>query len=243
MSTIVILGNGALGRAVADSASAGGHDPRLLGRPSGDGHDPATLAAADVVVEASRADAVRDNVAAALDAGVRRLVIATTGWESDRAAVERLVAARGAAAVASANFSLGAALFARLVDDAVALFGRVGGFDPFLVEWHRAGKRDRPSGTARDLARRIAAGHPTLRTPDDLEVVSIRAGASPGMHMVGFDAAGETVELRLTARDRSAYAVGILAAADWLGRAARTPGIHPFDPVVDGLLERAEVAA
>jgi dihydrodipicolinate reductase len=63
------------------------------------------------------------------------------------------------------------------------------------------------------------------------------------MHLVGFDALGETVELRLTARDRSAYAVGILAAADWLTRAPRTPGIHTFDPVVDALLVRPEVAA
>jgi dihydrodipicolinate reductase len=59
------------------------------------------------------------------------------------------------------------------------------------------------------------------------------------MHLVGFDAAGETVELRLTARDRTAYATGILAAADWLRAAPRTPGIHPFDPVVDDLLTRA----
>ena len=63
------------------------------------------------------------------------------------------------------------------------------------------------------------------------------------MHLVGFDAVGETVELRLTARDRSAYASGVLAAADWLGRATRTPGIHPFDPVVDELLARPADAA
>ena len=86
-------------------------------------------------------------------------------------------------------------------------------------------------------------GHPRLRTTDDLEVVSIRAGVSPGMHMVGFDATGETVELRLTARDRSAYAIGILTAADWLTRAPRMPGIHAFDPVVDALLAQREVAA
>ncbi len=63
------------------------------------------------------------------------------------------------------------------------------------------------------------------------------------MHLVGFDAAGETVELRLTARDRSAYAQGVLAATDWLRRAPRAPGIHPFDPVVDELLARPAVAA
>ena len=242
MSTIAILGNGPLGRAVADAAAGAGHDAQIHGRPTAAGHDPAAFEAADVVIEASTANAVLGNITAALDAGVRRVVIATTGWESDRRAAEEVVTAHGATAVASANFSIGAALFGRLIEDAVALFGNAG-FDPFLVEWHRAGKRDRPSGTARDLARRIVAGHPALREVEDLEVVSIRAGVSPGMHLVGFDALGETVELRLTARDRSAYAVGILAAADWLTRASRTPGIHTFDPVVDALLARPEVAA
>jgi dihydrodipicolinate reductase len=63
------------------------------------------------------------------------------------------------------------------------------------------------------------------------------------MHLVGFDAAGETVELRLTARDRTAYAAGILAAADWLDRAPRAPGLHAFDPIVDELIARDPIAA
>ena len=75
--------------------------------------------------------------------------------------------------------------------------------------------------------------------PDALEVAVVRAGASPGMHVVGFDAPGETMELRLTARDRSVYAAGALAAADWLCRASRRPGIHEFDEVVDDLLASA----
>ena len=50
------------------------------------------------------------------------------------------------------------------------------------------------------------------------------------------------MELRLTARDRSAYAEGALAAARWLVAEPREPGLHPFDAVVDGLLA-APVAA
>ena len=116
----------------------------------------------------------------------------------------------------------GSSLFGRLVEAAVELFGPLEAFDPYLLEWHRRLKRDRPSGTARGS--RAGASPPGTRGssgPDELEVVSVRAGASPGMHLVGFDAAGETVELRLTARDRSAYAAGILAAADWLDRECR----------------------
>ena len=248
MDTMLILGDGGLGRAV-EAAARERTDPhkldrvRLLGRPSSGRHDPADLAGAELVVDASRADAVASNVAAALEVGCRRFIIATTGWAADRPRVEALLDEYGAVAVAASNFSLGVVLFGRVVEFAVGLFGPLEAFDPYLLEWHRRSKRDRPSGTASDLARAIAAAHPRLRSPDDLEVVSIRAGASPGMHLVGFDAAGETVELRLTARDRSAYAAGILAAADWLARAPREAGIHPFDPVVDELIARDPIAA
>jgi 4-hydroxy-tetrahydrodipicolinate reductase len=250
---ITILGDGPLGHAVASELTVRGAAARILGRPSGGRHRPADLGDPGVIVEASRAGAVVGNVAAALDAGGRRMVIATTGWNADRDVVEALLREHDAAAVAASNFSLGVALFARLVDEAVALFGPLEAFDPYLVEWHRRTKADRPSGTAGDLARRIIAAHPRKHRladpaaghdqgPDALEVCSIRAGDSPGMHLVGFDTAGETVELRLTARDRSAYAAGILAAADWLARERRTPGLHSFESVVDELLAAAVAA-
>ena len=240
---ITILGDGHLGWAVASAAAERGQRTPVLGRPAGSRHDPAGFDHTDVVVDATTGSAVAANVDAALAAGVRRLVIATTGWSPDRDAVEAVLRARGAAAVVSSNFSLGIALFGRLVELATELFGAVDGFDPYLVEWHRRGKVDRPSGTALDLGRRMVGRHPSLATIEDLEVASVRAGASPGMHLVGFDALGETVELRVTARDRSAYATGVLAAADWLTRAPRAPGIHTFDPVIDELIARPSIAA
>ena len=97
-----------------------------------------------------------------------------------------------------------------------AISGPLDAFDPYLVEWHRRSKRDRPSGTAADLTRRIVARHPRLGVADDLEVVS---------------------------RDRSPYAAGILAAVDWLERTPRAPGLHAFDPIVDELIARHLIAA
>jgi 4-hydroxy-tetrahydrodipicolinate reductase len=248
-SSTIILGDGGLGRAV-EAAFCARNLPesingsiRVVGRPPDGRHDARGLGPVDLVVEASRSDAVIGNLAAALEAGARHAIIATTGWLADRPAVEALLREYGVPAVSASNFSLGTALFGRLVETAVGLFGALEAFDPYLLEWHRRAKRDRPSGTAIDLTERIVAAHPRLSEPSDLEVVSVRAGASPGMHLVAFDAPGETVELRLTARDRSAYAAGILAAADWLERAPRQPGLHPFDPVVDELIARQPIAA
>lgn len=242
----IIVGNGHLGWAVAAAAGQRGERTSMLGRPISHRHDPAAFDGADLVIDASRGDAVARNVGAALDGGVHRFVIATTGWTDQRDDVDAALRRSGASAVVAANFSLGVALFGRLVEAAADLFGPMDTFDPYLVEWHRRGKADRPSGTALDLADRLVRHRPRLSGSADgsaLETVSIRAGSSPGMHLVGFDAAGETIELRHTARDRSAFAAGILAAVDWIRRAPRAPGIHTFDPVIDELLARPDVAA
>lgn len=239
----IILGDGGLGQAIASALARRGDPVRLIGRPIADRHDPATLRGAAIIFEASCGDAVRANVEAAVEAGCRRLVIATTGWEADRTYVETLLRSAGVAAVVAPNLSLGAAVFLRVVANAAALLGALDGFEPYVVEHHRRTKLDRPSGTAREIVRRIAAASPDVDGRDELEVAVVRAGSSPGMHLVGFDAAGETIELRLTARDRAAYAAGALAAADWLLRTPRQPGFHSLDALIDDLTMPAALAA
>ncbi len=244
----VILGDGNLGRAIAAGITArDGEPPRVLGRPPVGGRRLLDLDGVDLVFEASRGDAVLDNVRGAAAAGCKTFVIATTGWDHTRSEVDQVLWAHGASAVAGANLSLGVAHFLLLVEAAALLFGGLDGYDPYVVEWHRRDKRDRPSGTAREIVDRLLTAHPAKRTvaglagppaPDELEVVSLRAGASPGMHLVGFDAPGESIELRLTARDRTAYVAGALAAADWLRREPRSPGLHPFATVVENLASR-----
>ncbi len=230
MTTTIVLGRGPLGRAVAEALGDRGEAVEVVGRPADGRHAPATFLGTDVVVDASRAEAVAGNVEAALDAGCRALVIATTGWQTDLDRVGAALRRAGAAAVVAPNLALGAALFLRLVDEAARLAGAIGGFEPSVLEWHRRSKADRPSGTAREIVRRLAAADHRI---DSDEVAVLRSGSMPGMHVVGFDGTSETIELRLTARDRSGYATGALAAIDWLRAMPRTPGIHAFDEVVD----------
>jgi 4-hydroxy-tetrahydrodipicolinate reductase len=241
---LLIYGPGRLGGAIALAADDAGWTTTMVGRPDRDGARVATPRA-DAVVEASTGQAVAANLAEALGAGNRRFVLAASAWDADTARIRSLLLERGAAAVVAPNLALGAALFLRLAEQAAAMYARAG-FEPSIVEWHRRGKADRPSGTARHIARRITAVDPRWAGPDAqdderpaLEVVGIRAGVAPGTHLVTFDGPGESVELRLTARDRTAYADGALAAARWLAREDRGPGLHPFDAVVDDLLAGA----
>ena len=57
----------------------------------------------------------------------------------------------------------------------------------------------------------IAAG---FTSPIDISAT--RAGAIPGIHAIGFDAASDTIELTHTARDRRGFAAGALLAAKWV---------------------------
>jgi 4-hydroxy-tetrahydrodipicolinate reductase len=245
---LLIYGPGRLGCAIARAAADEGWTTTLIGRPD-PGSRRASAPRADVVVEASAGVAVYANLAHALEAGNHRFVVAASAWNTEIAPIRSMLLERGAAAVVAPNLAMGAALFLRLAGQAAAMYARAG-FEPSIVEWHRRGKTDRPSGTAHDIARRITAADPRWAGPgeeDDcrpaLEVVGIRAGLAPGTHLVMFDGPGESVELRLTARDRTAYADGALAAARWLVGEARTPGFHPFDAVVDDLLAASLTAA
>jgi dihydrodipicolinate reductase len=76
------------------------------------------------------------------------------------------------------------------------------------------------------------AGQAGAPEPDVLEVVALRAGSHPGMHVVGFDGPGESLELRITARDRSAYVAGALLAADSLLADPHRGGITDFERVI-----------
>jgi 4-hydroxy-tetrahydrodipicolinate reductase len=248
----IVAGDGEMGRAVAAALAGRGMPPRaILGMPeTAAGHPPSRFADADTLFDFSVGEAVLSNVGAALQGGIRGFIIGTTNWAADRDAAERLLVSQDAAAVASPNFSLGVMLFARLVEDAARLFGPFAEYDPYLVEWHRRTKSDRPSGTAIDLSRRLIAAHPRKQrvaqpmahgapAPEELDVAVIRAGSAPGMHLVGFDAPGESLEMRLTARDRSAYAAGAITAAEWLLAEPRAPGFHSFDEVVDSIIAKA----
>jgi 4-hydroxy-tetrahydrodipicolinate reductase len=251
----IVAGDGGMGRTVAAALAARGMPATsILGMPdSPAGHPSSAFGGADVLFEFTVGEAVVKNVRAALDGGVRRFVIGTTNWAADRDTVGQMLAQSGAAAVASASFSLGVMLFARLVEDAARLFGPFDDYDPYLVEWHRRTKADRPSGTALEISRRLIAAHPRKTrvarqmvhgapAPDELDVSVIRAGAAPGMHLVGFDAPGESLEMRLTARDRSAYAAGAITAAEWLLAEPRAAGFHSFDDVVDSIIAKQPAA-
>lgn len=180
-----VLGLGASGLTVAaDPLAAGG-------------------AAGVVLVDFSRAEAARRHVPAALRLGMPAVVGTTGLGAGDLAAFEAAAAAGGVGACVIANFSVGAALAARLAALAADLFP-----DIEIVELHGSHKRDRPSGTAAALARSLEGRAGGRAVP----VHSVRLPGLVAHQEVLMGRPGELLTIRHDVVGREAYAAGVLVA-------------------------------
>jgi 4-hydroxy-tetrahydrodipicolinate reductase len=168
------------------------------------------LHGAQVAIEFTTPDAAAANARACAAAGCP-VVVGTTGWYDQLPAVAAEIERSGGALLTAPNFSVGVAVFDRVVAEAAHLFAQLPGFDAHLIETHHAAKKDAPSGTAGALARTASAA-----LGRQIPVTSIRTGHVPGTHEIVFDAPFEQVRLVHEARDRRVFAEGALVAARWL---------------------------
>jgi 4-hydroxy-tetrahydrodipicolinate reductase len=206
---LALIGVGKMGQALAQLAPERGFE--VVARiDHGTEITRKTLAGAAVAIEFTSPAAAAANVRACLAAGVP-VVVGTTGWYDELPAVRAETEKAGGALLTAPNFSIGVAIFDRVIAEAARLFDAVPGFDRHLIETHHAAKKDAPSGTAALLAR-TAEGSGSKPMP----ITSVRTGSVPGTHEVVFDAPFEQVRLVHEARDRRVFAEGALTAARWL---------------------------
>ena len=204
---ILLVGHGRVGRLVESLAGeygcevAGIIDSRTAS--GADGPRSQRWEGVDVAIDFSAPSAVASNVPALAARGIN-LVVGTTGWQSDEAAVRRAVEHAGVGIVAAPNFSTGVVVLEAIETQAE--------FGAWIHEAHHATKKDAPSGTALLLKRAMEAGG--FRRP--IDVSSTRAGQIPGSHAVGFEGPAESIVLSHVARDRTAFARGSLVAARWI---------------------------
>jgi 4-hydroxy-tetrahydrodipicolinate reductase len=196
------------------------------------------LPGADVFLTATTPRAERANLPAVARSGVAA-VVATTGLADPpppwlRACAERIPI------VLDSNFSLGMAFLRASVRSIGPL---PEGFDVSIVETHRRGKVDHPSGSARSLATDLArsgmrgwhraAGR---RIPSRVEIASVRGGETPGMHLVQIAGPSEILRLEHIAYGREAFAEGMLRSARWLSSGGTRPpaGLYSLKDVLAG---------
>ncbi len=245
---LALLGYGRMGRATEAVAVERGHEITLTldvdSNEGGSGITEEALGGASVAIDFSVPSAVLENVRRASQLGVG-MVVGTTGWHDQRAEVEGLVRSAGTGLLHAPNFSIGMALFTKIVRDAVRRLNGVEDYDVHLFEAHHRHKSDHPSGTARRLAELVVdqLGRKTGWSanledgapidPGILQVAVARAGAIPGVHSIGIEGPDDRIELRHEARSRVGFARGAVMAAEWLeGRS----GLFGMSDLMDDLL-------
>lgn len=232
--------NGRMGRAVAQVLE-GLPDLALaaaIGRPGDGGLGlEEALPACDVVVDFTNPQASAELARRAAGRGGPALVLGATGFSPADEAVVREAAAR-VAIVKSANYSLGVNLLLGLVEQAARALP-ADQYDAEVFEAHHRRKVDAPSGTALMLGEAVAKGRGVElsqaaergrdgltgpRGPGAIGFSVMRGGGIVGEHSVMFAAEDEIITLAHSARDRTMFARGALAAARWI--AGKPAGLY-----------------
>ena len=231
---------GRMGRAVQEALN--GREDTITAVRFDRGEEP-DLTACDVVIDFTTAEGSAMLADRCALAGRPALVIGSTGFDAaQRKAVED--AARVIPVVLSGNFSLDVNVLLGLVREAAARLD-ARDWDIEIFEAHHRRKADAPSGTAlmlgeaaaqargSDLASLRVQPHNGISGPREegkIGFSAMRGGGIVGEHQVVFAADDEILTLSHSARDRSLFARGAVAAAVWA--AGREPGLYDMQDVL-----------
>lgn len=180
----------------------------------------------DVAIHFANAKTIIDDLIPWME--IRKpIVVGTTGWHEKLPELEKLVLKYQIGLLYSSNFSLGVNVFFQLIRMASQLLNKFPEYDAFIHEYHHKNKIDSPSGTALTMGQIILnnldrkkeilteASHSKIK-PEQLHISSTRGGAVVGTHILTFDSASDSLELKHTAKDRSVFVQGTLLAAEWI---------------------------
>ncbi len=169
------------------SRSAAGQSLATVLGSEASGQVYATVAAAlqsapvDVLVDYTSATAVRDNVWAAVEAGVH-VVVGSSGLTApDFEELDRLARDRSIGVIAAGNFSVMAAVLCRAATIAARHLDHWE-----VIDYASDGKSDVPSGTSRELAETVAAvrrPQPAVVPPHLHGPVEARGAEVSGTHI------------------------------------------------------------
>jgi 4-hydroxy-tetrahydrodipicolinate reductase len=191
-----------------------------------------------VLVDYTHAKVVKGNVIAALERSVGVVVGSSGLTAADYGEIDALAREGRVGVIAAGNFSITAALLARFAAEAAR---HIGAWE--VIDYASSGKQDAPSGTARELAERLAdVRAPALDVPLDrthgpreargatvggTQVHSLRLPSFTVSTEAVFAADGERLSIRHDAGESAApYVAGTLLAIRALpGRVGVTRGL------------------
>ncbi|MGH9368370.1 MAG: 4-hydroxy-tetrahydrodipicolinate reductase [Thermoanaerobaculia bacterium] len=195
----------------------------------------ALATACDVLVDYTSPEAVRGNVLEAVRRGVHAVVGTSGLTEEDFAAIDAAARPMRVGVLAAGNFAVTAVLLQRFAEIAAR---HVPQWE--IVEYGKAAKPDAPSGTARELAARLArvrapgVAHPIERTHGMREARGATLSGSQvhSVRLPGFSSSIEILfglpEQRLSIRHDSGSGAGPYVEGTLLAvrRVAELPGLR-----------------
>ncbi len=244
---IAHVGLGKMGKAVQENAHKRGH----ITVAEIDRHTEIsvnTLKDADVVFECTLPDVAVDNILKIVVAK-KNCVVATTAWHNDEKNIDKVkkaVEKNETRLIYANNFSIGAALYEKIIEYSAKLFNKVEDYDVWGHEIHHRNKVESPSGTAKNLEkilinnidRKTSVVEEALisRKPkeDELHFSSTRAGYNNFSHTVAFDSESQVIKLEHTSKTRDAFSIDTVKAAEWL--TTQKPGVYTMKNFVESIL-------
>jgi 4-hydroxy-tetrahydrodipicolinate reductase len=201
-SDVELVGGFARSRVGESLADALGH-PTPAGRIYDDVTDLYDDAKPDVVVDFTVYPTTVDVAREAVSRGISP-VIGATGWmDEDRISFEDQCDERAVGAALVPNFAIGAVLAMRFAEEAARYFPTVE-----IIEYHHDGKRDKPSGTAKLTAERVA----TATGRAEIPVHSVRLRGLVAHQEVLFGGEDELLTIRHDSLSRASFMPGMLLA-------------------------------
>jgi 4-hydroxy-tetrahydrodipicolinate reductase len=203
---------GRMGQTVC-AAVQGAEDLKLTGRADPELSTPVAevLPGADVLVDFTVPASALANASEAVAAGVH-VVIGTTGF--DPSALGDLAGGEANVFVAP-NFAIGAVLMMQFAAQAARHMARAE-----IIELHRYGKLDMPSGTAIRTAELMIDAAPAL---EEVPVHSVRLPGLVAHQEVILGDVGQTLTIRHDSIDRESFMPGVLLAIRRVGELTESP--------------------
>ncbi len=240
---IALIGYGAMGHEIETIALQRGHS--VIARFNSGSLIPPSASdfyksnSIHCFIDFSTASLVRTHAEISSTLGIP-LVEGTTGWQDQKKEILDRVRNKNGTMVYGNNFSVGAQIFFRIVQQASQLMDPFPGYDVAIHETHHTKKKDAPSGTALTLGdiiltqiRRKTAikkqPESAVIKPNEIGIASTRVGVVPGIHSVMFNSAADEIELTHRAHNRTGFASGALLAAELIQTSS---GVFSFEELL-----------
>lgn len=224
---IALIGYGKMGHAVEKIALSRGHEiVAVIDAGEENKFSSPEFLSADVAIEFTTPSTAVDNFRRVIGAGIP-LVSGTTAWLDRLDEVKEILRDAPQGMFWTSNFSIGVALFKKIISEATALIDGYPEYRPEMMEIHHIHKLDHPSGTAVSTAETLIEASSSINhwtedpaeasaDPTALLINHEREGEVPGTHIVSWKSPVDAITIEHRAFSREGFAFGAVKAAEWM---------------------------